>query len=270
MSLAGLKYKLGTKRLKNIIHASAKDGYVYISNPKAACSSIKLYLARCWQNNPEFTPVSLHKRKHLPFDDPGKLTNENLERLFNGNYFVFTFVRHPLKRAVSAYGDKIKGNTFQKKEILALLGSNPEELQQPVSFDEFVEAITSQKPEKLNPHWRPQVYNLYPNTIKYDFIGHLETFDTDFNYVRKTLKLPSFPVKRQNVKSFKADPEKLLSPFNRFRLARLYARDFVKFGYRPRGIEYLGVAAGYFPGLRGLNVRQVLRKIRLNAKRASK
>ena len=256
MSLAYLKYKLGTKRLKNIIHPSIKDGYIYISNPKAACSSIKMYLARCMTNNPEFTPVSLHKRKHLPFDDPGNLTNDNLERLFNGNYFVFTFVRHPLKRVVSAYGDKIAGNRFQKKEILALLGNNPDELEKPVSFDEFVKAITSQKPEKLNPHWRPQVHNLYPNIIKYNFIGHLETFDTDFNYVRNKLNLPVFPVKRQNVKSFKAEPEALLNPFNRFRLARLYAKDFVRFGYRPQGIEYLGVLLGYLPGNTGLMLRR--------------
>lgn len=249
-----LKAKMGSKRLKNVIHASEQNGYVYISNPKAACSTIKLYLARCEKNDKEYSPVSLHKRLHLPFDNLGKLTSQKLNILLNGNYFVFTFVRHPFKRAVSAYGDKILGNRFQKKEILRLLGKNPEDLNSFVSFNDFVKAITSQKTEDLNPHWRPQVLNLYPSLIRYDFIGKLEAFDQDLKQVRYSLGLPDFPMHRQNVKSSRADPKRLLNPWNRLKLARLYAKDFVQFGYRPKGIEYLGLLLGFLPGLPTLNL----------------
>ena len=242
MNIKHLKSKLGARRTKNVLHISLRDGYVYVSNPKAGSSSIKLYLARCEKRDHTYTPKSLFRRKDLPFIALEQMTEEDRERIYSGNFFVFTFVRHPLKRAVSAYCDKILGNQPQKKEILSGLGRDPEDIESHVTFDEFVSVITSQKPSQLNPHWRPQVLNLYPDVIDYHFIGRLESFDHDFGFIRNKLGLPVFETDRRNVKSSNTDKRQYLSLRNRFKLARLYAQDFIFFGYRLKGIERLGVA----------------------------
>ncbi len=238
MNLEKLKLKLGKQRLINVVYVSKQNRYIYISNPKAACSSIKLFLSRCETNDPEFTPEAMHRKKHLPFD---RIADLKSELSHNSDYYTFSFVRHPLRRAVSAYVDKIIGNKPQKKEILAKLGVDEEQLAHPVSFNEFVKVIIQQRPESLNPHWRPQVYNIYPDICRFDFIGKLESFNEDFENVKRAIGLPDFPMKKMNIKAGKTDPGQFLTPINRFRLARLYAQDYLTFGYRSQDIEYVAV-----------------------------
>jgi hypothetical protein len=244
-----LKKNLGAKRLKNILHASEQYRYVYISNPKAACSTIKLFLSRCEEKDPKYFPKDLHRRKSLPFDFPQKIDDLKLNRLFNSDFFIFTFVRHPLKRVVSAYGDKIvstENRRRKKKEILKILGKDPDNIETPVSFDEFVSAIISQKPNRLNPHWRPQFYNLFPNIVKYDYIGTVENINEGINIIKLKLGLPDYPLNKQNEKSRFVNYHEVLTPRNRLKLAKLYAKDFKTFGYKPKGIENFGVFLGLF------------------------
>ncbi len=256
MHIRKLIKRLDTKRLKNVLHISERDGYVYVSNPKAACSTLKLYLSRCQMKEPNYKPKTLHRRKHLPLDSIDKVTVNELNRVLNGKYYLFSFVRHPLKRAVSAYGDKIAGNRKQKIEILERMGKSAENIKDHISFDQFVRTITFQNPTNLNPHWRPQFFNLYPNILHYDFIGHIETFANDIGFLRTRLKLPQYPMPRKNVKAGKINPDTLLTPSNRFRLAWLYARDFIAFGYRPKGIEWLGVLLHHPLAVKSLKIRQ--------------
>ena len=102
-----IRERLGARRFRNVMHISRTFNYVYVANPKAACSTLKLVLSKAESNDPDFTPESLHNRKHLPLLTPNKLSSKEQGALFDGSYYLFSFVRHPFKRALSAYTDKI-------------------------------------------------------------------------------------------------------------------------------------------------------------------
>jgi len=231
-----VRERLGAQRFRNVMHISRTFKYVYVANPKAACSTLKLILSKAENNDPEFTPQSLHNRKHLPLLTPNKLTRMEQGALFDGSYYLFSFVRHPFKRALSAYTDKILGNKKQKREILEAMGKADEKLNYPVSFEEFVVVIADQDPATLNPHWRPQTLNLATDLINYDFIGKLENFAADLAIVRARLKLPDFGIPHKNRKSHKATAVQAVSPATRQQLEKLYAADLQAFSY-DSGIE---------------------------------
>lgn len=231
MDYQEIRERLGARRFRNVMHISRTFNYVYVANPKAACSTLKLILSKVENNDPEFTPQSLHNRKHLPLLTPNKLTRKEQGALFDGSYYLFSFVRHPFKRALSAYTDKIHGNKKQKREILEAMGKAGEKLNYPVSFDEFVAVIADQDPATLNPHWRPQTLNLATDLINYDFIGKLENFAADLAMVRDRLELPDFGIPHKNRKAHKATAVQTVSPDTRIHLETLYTKDLQAFSY---------------------------------------
>ena len=233
MTFEVVREALGTRRVRNAFLLSRNDGYLYVSNPKAACSTLKLYLSRCELRDPDYKPASVHRRKCLPHLHPFSLAPNEREALPGEDVFVFSFVRHPIARVLSAYGDKIHGRTQQKAGILRALNLDPEDLAQDVSFDAFVGVIAEYPSAELNPHWRPQVHNLVPDLLPYDFIGLVERFDADLGAVRTRLGLPDYAMSTRNRKGGRLDPEALMTPELEAKLTRLYDRDFETFGYDP-------------------------------------
>lgn len=231
MKYQQIRERLGAQRFRNVMHISRTYNYVYVANPKAACSTLKLILSQAEINDPDFTPESLHQRKYLPLLTPNMLTERERRALFDGSRYVFSFVRHPFKRAVSAYADKILGNKQQKREILEALGKQDEKNNYPISFDDFVAVIADQDPATLNPHWRPQSLNLATDLIRYDFIGRLESFDADMAQVRARLQLPVFDTPHKNRKSHKTAAIQGVSAATRIKLETLYADDLQAFSY---------------------------------------
>jgi hypothetical protein len=233
MSFDAVREALGPQRIRNAFLLSRTDGYCYVANPKAACSTLKLYLCRCELRDPAYKPASVHRRKCLPHPHPMKLAPDAREALVNGEVFVFSFVRHPIARALSAYVDKIRGNARQKDAILRALGRDPADRSQAVSFDAFVGVIAEHPPASLNPHWRPQVHNLLPGLVPYAFIGRVERFGADLEALQARLGLPAYPMTARNRKSGRVDPEALMTPALESKLTRLYERDFEALGYTP-------------------------------------
>lgn len=231
MKYQEIREHLGAQRFRNVMHISRTFNYVYVANPKAACSTLKLILSKAEHNDPGFIPKSLHNRKHLPLLTPNKLTRKEQDALFDGSYYLFSFVRHPFKRALSAYTDKVLGNKKQKREILETMDKADEKLNYPISFDDFVSVIAGQDPATLNPHWRPQTLNLATDLINYDFIGKLENFPDDVAIVRRQLKLPDFGIPHKNRKSQQATAVQTVSPDTRQKLEKLYATDLQAFSY---------------------------------------
>ena len=100
MNYQEIRERLGNQRFRNVMHISRTYKYVYVANPKAACSTLKLILSKAEVNDPDYTPESLHQRKHLPLLTPNKLTRQEQGALFGGSYYLFSFVRHPFNRAL--------------------------------------------------------------------------------------------------------------------------------------------------------------------------
>ncbi|XP_072014742.1 carbohydrate sulfotransferase 14-like [Amphiura filiformis] len=163
-------------------------------------------------------------------------------------YFKAIFVRNPLARLISAYRDKLVENKNRivyrdlASNIVKLYrkGATVEEIESGnVTFPEFAQFVVDTYPKKIDPHWYPVVDRLKPCLIPYDFIGKMETIDTDSDYLFRKLKvdkLISLGTSYSHGRSGQIDLirkyyEKLtVELFDK--VLTMYEADFEVFGYR--------------------------------------
>ena len=211
------------------IHALPEHGIVYVKNPKAACSTVLLWLDRLHTGDHDFSPANVHADNRLP--KVSSIGRRRIARMLSGGAYSFTFVRDPLRRFQSAYLDKIVKSTGWRTEIQTALAEEPDE-ERPVSLDDFVTAIERQDPvREMNPHWRPQHINVMTSLIRYDHIGRVETFATDLEIIRKAADLPAVPVEARNVAGARRVDILADRPDLEERVRAIYAGDFEIFGY---------------------------------------
>ncbi|MDZ5623106.1 sulfotransferase family protein [Nocardioides sp. HM23] len=211
------------------IHALPEHGIVYVKNPKAACSTVLLWMDRLHTGDHDFNPGNVHKDNRLP--KVSSIGRRRVARMLSGGAYSFTFVRDPLRRFQSAYLDKIVGSTGWRAEIQAALGEEPDE-ERPVSLDDFVTALERQDPvREMNPHWRPQHINVMASLIRYDHIGRIETFAADLETIREAAGLPAVPVAARNVTGTRRVDLLADRPDLEERVRAIYADDFEIFGY---------------------------------------
>ncbi|MEM7591978.1 MAG: sulfotransferase family 2 domain-containing protein [Cyanobacteria bacterium P01_A01_bin.83] len=218
------------------INISHKYNYLYVETPKAGCSSIKMTLQRMELDLPDFYREDfedIHNRNFSPLLKASQVGS--FDRFINRpNLFKFCFARNPYIRLLSAYLEKIKLNKPQKKDILQHLGKNIRQLNIKISFDEFIRVIYEQPIANLNDHWNIQYYQTCQNSIKYNFIGKVENFDRDFEFVLNTVNkdYQKYVLKEQRHAS---GADKLLQTYYTPALIDLvrkkFALDFEHFGY---------------------------------------
>lgn len=167
---------------------SQESRYVYFRIPKAANSTIVNTLAYYDRNlnfNPNDSTASKTKEKYSNF----LLTNVFTQKQLHEKYFLFTFVRNPYSRVLSAYLDKIldkkekyDSSHYKKYRNKMFKFSNSKK----ITFENFVIYLENGGLYD-NPHWTPQL-DLIPVDIgKLDFIGKQENLEDDINHI--TLKL---------------------------------------------------------------------------------
>lgn len=135
------------------------------------------------------------RRDFLLFEEPKVLPEENGSLKQNESYDY----EHILKSIEGSYHKlppkSIFENFYAKAKTL-MLGYpdlNSIDLNETsLSFKEFVEFVCNQTIENMNSHWQPQTYYIGFDCIKYDFIGRVETFDKDIQYVFDRIKAPKF------------------------------------------------------------------------------
>jgi len=186
------------EELNYAVNVSLKNKYVFVETAKVACSTIKLTLQRLELEDKYFKREvfqDVHVRAYSPLLSLQQVPD--FERLFiNDDYFRFCFVRNPYERILSAYLNKIKGNSMMEKSIiLSQLGHDMRDLSIPVSFEQFISAIEKQPVSMMNNHWRHQYYSTYQDTINYHFIGKLEKFDEHFSYVMEKVGASPYYIK---------------------------------------------------------------------------
>lgn len=219
---------LSREVLQRGLRACRDDNYIYLNNPKCACSTIKasLWAATTGEDAPQ--EGQTHNVAASPF-------SKNIAALdWAEGAFVFTFVRNPFTRVVSAYLDKIARGA----DVRAWRAFSDRHGLDPASgigFDGFVEIIAAQPPSGLNPHWRPQYLNTLQPFVQPNLIGALETIGMQLPEVLARL----FPgraarVVRRSGHSTGAGAvyrDHLRDPATLERVRRLYRADFDLFGY---------------------------------------
>lgn len=202
---------------------------VYFAHiPKCAGSSVEDYL------QDRFGPLAMLDRQYLSIDpdlrwsrtSPQHVSWSALMRLFPKDFFsdIFTVVRHPLDRAVSAY-------RFQ---------SEVEETIPPdMSFGDWLRSEAEQRkkdPHRFDNHTRPQVDFLPPEGEAPCAVFYLEHgLDALIPYLDGLAGTAAGPraighalrADARKGKAFKpGEPDRAL-------VAEIYAADFKRFGYSP-------------------------------------
>lgn len=214
------------------VHALPEHGLVYVKNPKAACSTVLVWLSRLHSGQDDYRPKNVHGENPLP--RPADLGWPRVSRMLGGEAYRFSFVRDPLRRVESAYRDKIvRASSSQWRDKIRRTLGLPLGSEEPLSFEQFLAGLEQQDPvTEMDPHWRPQHVNLMHPLIEYDRIGKLESFDADLAQIREEAGLREVPVEMRNVKKT-ADQESVYDgrPDRERRVRAVFATDFELYGY---------------------------------------
>ncbi|KAG8014638.1 Carbohydrate sulfotransferase 12 [Nibea albiflora] len=200
---------------------------IYCYVPKVACTNWKRVMVVLSQSlisqssgkpytDPEAVPPDLvhNSSLHLTFAKP----NEDFYRQFGS-----VMVRR--------YGN-VSGTLPETAAEAFAAGIKP-------TFQQFITYLLDPETEResiFNEHWR-QVYRLcHPCQVKYDFIGRLETLETDAEQLLKLLEvdhLVRFPsgARNRTAASWERDWFAQIPITMRRELYKLYEPDFELFGY---------------------------------------
>lgn len=148
-------------------------------------------------------------------------------------YYLFTFVRNPYSRVLSAYLDKIARGQGGRFSRFPGYGKNS-----PEGFEEFV-VFLSCGGLLANRHWWPQVELLSWPLSRFDYIGRVEQMDEGMARVLKdvgsdfskasSLRVPH--VLSAHTTSAASKEDYYYSSLSRKLVRELYGDDFEAFGY---------------------------------------
>lgn len=228
----------GRYRANVHVNISLRDRYIWFKNPKVGSTTLGRVLLDAQKRMLPFLEARAHSGiESSLFTKPYQLPPGMLNNLLTGESMVrFAFVRNPFTRLVSAYKDKIQNNRPPKAIILNLLGLDKDDLEQYVSFEDFVAVICDGEIERHDPHWSPQVYTTCAHWVSLDFVGKLEQFDDDFQALREFLPTnaigeeyePGTPHKTDANESWK---DYFQSPELVKKVTSYYEQDFDTFKY---------------------------------------
>ena len=159
--------------LSRTVLVPASKRCTIIFNPKSACSTLKFNI---WQQEyesgaAERAPPSKGGAVHRNTDTPiPKIPMEEMEAALFGSP-VFSLVRNPYARILSSYLQKITTNRKQKRHLLLGMGR---ELNESVTFGEFVDYISRQNSREMDRHYTPQALLMQVNYLPFAKIGCVE------------------------------------------------------------------------------------------------
>ncbi|MGM0404488.1 MAG: sulfotransferase family protein [Thermodesulfobacteriota bacterium] len=195
-------------------------GFFYNRIPKAANSTVVTNLARL-----KFGREIASKAAKKMFKTPSALHAREVSQF--SFLFTFTVVRNPYTRTLSAYLDKVERRALR---------DNKES-----SFRDFLYSLQKGKLYS-NAHWAPQSALLLLPADQFDFIGKVESIDTDLPYIKQKLqgKRPEKPFKSTLNNSTGAS-RKLRAYYDTETaeiVRMLFRNDFETFGY-PDGLPVM-------------------------------
>ena len=158
------------------------SNYFYVNNLKCANSSIaKVHVSHEMNRMIDFPPGWV-------FHDLLSAMPNRYQIILNKKNFIFTCVRNPYSRALSMYQEKILGP--QQYFFKPHLGFD---VNDKVSFLDFLNAIKKKKINNVDRHFRPQRCLTMTPLVQYNHIVHFENFATEFRPVMDYLELPGEP-----------------------------------------------------------------------------
>ncbi|MEM7597987.1 MAG: sulfotransferase family 2 domain-containing protein [Pseudomonadota bacterium] len=193
------------RHLLQNVHLPAQDFggpyFLYMKNHKAACTNVLTLLITQIHHAlsaDESLEISMEGVHNLPPDylraGARGLDWATVEDALFGPCYRFTIIREPLSRTVSAWSDKLLGDTRHRRDLNKVLGRAPET---EISLPAFLDVIAQDEDARLiDRHWRPQHLEISFGQVNYDFIGRVEEMDAARAHIIDTL----FGAKGRSVK----------------------------------------------------------------------
>jgi hypothetical protein len=210
---APLNTELNHNTIPDFLWADRKHSILYCAIPKVASTFWRRIISI----------LSVDKNINSPFEITQKMltleafsdlkrdmTDQTMDN-FLKNVTSFMFVRDPYGRLFSGYEHKLYNPnlSFWKSygmKIVRSLRTNPSNMSlrfgHDVTFAEFVKYVLLQKDNNqvINRHFTPMHQKCDPCKFPYDYIGHLETFkdDTEYLFNKWRRKFPDFNIHFNN------------------------------------------------------------------------
>lgn len=137
------------------------------------------------------------------------------------NYFKFAFVRNPWDRLASCWYDKVINHNF--------FNFDDSELRKMKIFANFVDYVSDLNIDNCDRHIRSQSMLIDLNRV--DYLGRIESFVADANYVLQRLGLPEKTIISKNVTLDKKPYQEYYNEHLAEKVAQIYRRDIQIFGY---------------------------------------
>jgi hypothetical protein len=231
---------------------STSKQYIFVHIHKAAGTSVHFALDDTLQWNdisigstpfgeqiqkPYFRRFNL--QKHSSAQDIRQIVGDSIW----SNFFTFTFVRHPFKRAVSLYTyirDMVRrqGIKYYFRHLpLARFQKNfftwpiTKAFFETKSFSTFIRHPSVQGSAGARQQCRSLVDE--SGSVIVDFVGKVERIEEDFRAVAEKIGLPATQLKRKNESKFEKSQPLVLKEGDYEYMYDMYKEDFDAFGYDP-------------------------------------
>ena len=162
---------------------------IYARVPKVANSSVKAALTRLLEQPPEEgyrTTADAMWRKGTHGETT--MVDALAARQRRSSHFIFSFVRNPFDRLVSAYNNKLVENDHLSTAMQRM------GLERHMSFERFLQVVADTADEDLDVHLLPQSAILCLDGVPIPrFIGHMEQMGDHWQLLRKRMRQAGLP-----------------------------------------------------------------------------
>ena len=242
---------------QNGLIATSALPLAYLNMPKAACSTIKNILYYLETGSWFSDPLGIHRhiQQGSTLLHGSALAKHRHQTTLPRPYITFTFVRHPGRRAYSAFIEKIwfihpysfpRIRCFLQDSRSMVVADSTEEASLPVvrsAFSLFLDFVldnlAGKSPFPPNPHWASQYSRLrnFRAADDISFVGRVETFRQDMtallsmaSYAENTAALAGKRFNEGATPPFAY--EEVLDAAIAEKLLTIYKSDYLAFGYK--------------------------------------
>ncbi|WP_112321568.1 sulfotransferase family 2 domain-containing protein [Oceanibium sediminis] len=182
------------REMNHNILVSAQERFIYMTNPKVACSSTKatLNLAHAQANGIAHeigSMAQIHARWQNPLKTPSQIGFKRFEQMLAADdVFRFTFTREPVARFYSAYLSKLakgKRRSGMAQRLWAHMGWSAD---YDLTIEEFADLCANNPVVRdFDPHWQLQRKQIAYDLIDFSYLGDHKQYGTDFPVILQRL-----------------------------------------------------------------------------------
>ena len=215
----GRTYKY-RERFNNAVFISPNRDFLFTKCEKCANVTMRSSLQNLVAEKPLPPSFADTDRWFAPLLQPSELGMWHIDQI-NEIPFKFAVVRNPFSRLLSFYLN-VRRQSYSK----AIGGSTD------MDFDTFVNYVTLQTTEEMDPHWRVQYYNIFCDVIQYDHFARFENLEDE---LRTIMARYSSQPEIRSVHKDQSNAGKKIAAYYTAEIAKKvrdkYAIDFEFFGY---------------------------------------